>query len=62
MKQAFSYLAARLAEPSTHNAIALFVAGIGLKLDPGIIQYADLAVAGLFGLAGFLLPEGGQKG
>jgi hypothetical protein len=57
MANVFSYLVARLGEPSTWAGIAAGAAAVGVSLQSNTGLYAAL----LSGLAAFLVPEKGGK-
>jgi hypothetical protein len=59
MKRVLVYLVARLGEASTYAALAALLAGLGLRLDPGVVQDITLAGTGIAGLAGVLLRDKG---
>ena len=53
----WSYITARLAEPSTHASVAALVALAGLNLDSGILHDGLTAAGIAFGALGFFVKE-----
>jgi hypothetical protein len=51
------YVTARLGEASTWAAIAGLLAGVHVRIDPGLWQHIVDAGIAVSGLAGFLIPE-----
>ena len=54
---AWTYLQARLSEPSTHASIAGLFALAGMSLDVGVVHDGLTAVGVVFGLLGFFVKE-----
>ena len=54
-----TYLIARFGEASTYATLTALLAGLGLHLDPGLVQNATLVCTGIAGLLGILLKEKG---
>jgi hypothetical protein len=54
---AWGYIQARLAEPSTHAAVASLLALAGLKLDSGVLHDALVVMGVAFGGLGFFVKE-----
>lgn len=50
----------RLREPSTWAGVAAMAGTFGFNLDPGLIQYGTMALAGIAGLAAFFVREKGE--
>lgn len=59
METSMTDLIARFGEGSTYAALAALLAGLGLHLDPGIVQDLTLAGTGIAGLLGILLRDTG---
>ena len=53
----WSYITARLAEPSTHASVAALVALAGLNLDSGTLHDGLTAAGIAFGALGFFVKE-----
>ena len=53
----WTYLNARLAEPSTHASVASLLAMAGLNLDAGIAHDAMIVAGVAFGGLGFFVKE-----
>jgi hypothetical protein len=53
------YLIARFGEASTYATLTALLAGLGLQLDPGLVQNVTLVCTGLAGLLGILLKDKG---
>lgn len=56
-----SYLAKRLAEPSSHAALAAFFMNIGFVADEGTVQGICFVLSGVFSFAGFMIKESKAK-
>lgn len=52
-----TYLAKRLAEPSSHAALAAFFMNIGFATDEGTIQGVCFVLSGVFSAIGFLMKD-----
>lgn len=53
----WSYITARLAEPSTHASVAALTTLAGLNLDSGTLHDALTAAGIVFGALGFFVKE-----
>jgi uncharacterized membrane protein YccC len=56
MNAIFSWLGARLSEPSTYAGIAAIFAASGHTVDPGLIQNIMVAATGVTGILAAVIP------
>lgn len=56
------YLSKRLAEPSSHAALAAFFMNVGFVTSEGTVQGVCFILSGIFSIVGFVMKDSKPQG